>query len=353
MFDKIWTQNPHGGGVGFWRGTEPVIMCSLNNLCTWDNYEKACAEIMKKKGSKFLILHCRVSTHGSKTLSNTHPFFVPVGTGIIMAHNGQTNHDGITRPYEWSDTRTLAQCWIPKFAPDIMTKKFNSDNLQKQLNGSRLALIEPEFWRLYNFPEQKPEVEGYGTFSNMIWHEKYKPVKVTGCTWSMFKDNEQNHKEDFERWSKVNPHKTPFLSSNMTARSFFYSVLHNLSFGAAMMMYKNIFHDFPTNKQMEDFASHYEDTLTSVSNYHEEQIPQHWKDIWETPFLETEDELMMQWLEESGIAMEEKEEKKPEIQSSGEKDPVIQPWEVEEDFPFGDHRNENLHNEAVKTYGNP
>lgn len=311
-FEKIWSKNPHGGGVGYYRGHEPVIYASMLKDQTWSNYERAVDEINAYKGGrnrlKGLILHCRVATGGSpKVMSNNHPFFVPAGTGMLLAHNGVTAHHGIVRPEGWSDTRTLATCWIPEFAKEFLTNAVDMSKVEEQIKPSRLCILTQWTHRLLGFPYQMEEWKQYGMFSNYIWDVKevkngyysYSPP-----SWKKIYDNDpEQHKRDYDRLKRDKDAR--FLSANMAARVFYYAILNNLSLGSTLLLLKKLFGDFPSVNQMKEFTDHFAPTLDAISRFQEDPIPTDWEEIWEQEFYEDKDELLFRWMEENGIETED------------------------------------------------
>lgn len=312
MFDKIWNQNPHGCGVGYFRGAEPVILTTMERETGWNMYLHAVDEAMQNKAltnpqPQNLLLHCRYCTHGSKTKSNIHPFFAPIKNGIIIAHNGQTKHEGVQQPYGWSDTRTFAEIWIKHFADEVLTNEEHVKKVKEQMGASRLALMTPWTVRTLNFPEQdKEEYRKHGDFSNFIFDPVYKPTKTQYYSnLKSFKPNEQINKEDREKWSEKSKASYRYLSPNLIHRAMSYCVKANISFAGAMLMFHNLFKDFPSHKQIIDFVEVFEEALEAISDWHEEKRIQNVPEVCDHQHPENAMELLDIWMEHNDIKVKE------------------------------------------------
>lgn len=311
IFDKIWNQNPHGCGVGYFRGAEPVILTTMERETGWNMYLHAADEAMANRNlanpqPQKLLLHCRYCTHGSKTKSNVHPFFAPIKNGIIVAHNGQTKHEGVNQPYGWSDTRTFAEIWLPRFAENVLTDENDVKKVKEQMGASRLALLTPWTCRTLNFPEQdKEEYRKYGSFSNFIFDPVYKPTRTPLYSQTKsYKPNEQQNKEDKEKWSKTdNIYK--YLSPNMIHRLMTYCVKSNMSFAGTCLMFVRLFKDFPSHKQIMDFVEVFEEALEAISDWHEEKRLKAPNEVCDHEHPENAMELLDVWMEYNDIKVKE------------------------------------------------
>lgn len=327
IFNLVWDQNPHGCGVGYFRGGEPVIYTTMDKGIGWKMYENAVKEVMENSKTsptqpKHLILHCRVATHGTpKIKSNVHPFFVPIAGGMLLGHNGQTDHTGIIRPNEWSDTRTLAELWIPKNAPHLLTDEKQAMELRKQLNGNktpahdtdgaRVAVITQFAARTFNFPFPKEDYKKYGLFSNYIFdyksNTKYEPPynsRKAKKNKKLFLEDKKDSEKELERWTKNNG-QFRYLSANIVHRALCYCIKHNMSFAGSMLMFREIFDDFPGHMQIQDFAHSFEKCLETISDWYQEPRNINAIDILKSEFAESEDQLMDLWMEEQGIKYKE------------------------------------------------
>ncbi len=329
MFKRMWSQNPHGAGVGYWRQHEPVILTTMNENTAWENYLKAVIELKEQPGSKQkpknLIVHCRVATHGTpKIQSNNHPFFVPAAeTPFILGHNGSTKHEGVIRPQDWSDTRTLAESWIPEHAPNLLFRDEHIKKLREQIGDSRVVICTPWTHRFWNFPEQMKKYAEYGAFSNFLWafdkscstvkdvtknfYSGHSDEKLMEGNWvPYFKEDFIQKDRDFKR--HTNFPLTDYLSDNMAARAMMYAVSRNLSFAATMLMFKDIFRAWPGIQDMKQFTDNFEELLEEIALWYDEPLPLGWKELWDQKWCETDKDLKQEWVDFCGIKHTEAEE---------------------------------------------
>lgn len=340
LFDKMWNANPHGCGVGYWRGSEPIILSTMQKDTAWKQYEHAVMEVLKNQDMipsqpKRLMLHFRWATHGVKEKSNNHPFFAQAKEGLIVGHNGTTRHFGVEAPDGWSDTRTLAELWIPKEAPDILNDKEQQTATMFQLGGSRLALLTPWKSHLFNFPDQdKKEYIKYGFFSNFNFDPVYKPKPqqtggVVGCgSKKCFKEFPDHNREDRARWNSgthggAYGRTYKYLSQNMVHRFMCYAIQTNMSFAGAMLNLVKLTDDFATHRQVIDFVEGFGEALTVISDWQQDALIREPKDICDHPHPERPEQLLTQWMRHNKLkGVEAKdgsvhlEEKEPDVMLS-------------------------------------
>lgn len=324
IFDKAWNQNQHGGGVGFWRGNEPVILTTMERDVGWNMYNHAVDQVRKNKKTnparpQHIMVHWRYATHGARQRSNNHPFFVPVDNGIILGHNGQTKHEGIEMPAGWSDTRTFAEKWIPEKAPKLLREEEDIKKVIGQIGGSRLALLTPWTPRLFNFPEQnKEEYKEFGSFSNFLFDPLYKPVvqqNQPNQFWSnrttvqgkrCYREWKHNNDEDRERFStpggpgsgKGKMYK--YMSPNMVHRAMSFAVKTNMTFSGTVMMFKELFNDYPSHMQMQDFAEVFGQFLDAASAEAGDVTVNHPLALCDSEHPETPEEMLSIWMKFNG-----------------------------------------------------
>lgn len=78
VFKKAAWTNDDGFGVAYWDGTRVETYKTMNSSRMW--------QFMQIVKGKPFVLHFRWATHGTKDLTNVHPF--EVGPDCWMAHNG-------------------------------------------------------------------------------------------------------------------------------------------------------------------------------------------------------------------------------------------------------------------------
>jgi glutamine amidotransferase len=99
-----WDNNYHGAGFAYSDGTRIVVHKQDKDVDSFYNkYKKA---RKKYPNSKFLI-HFRISTHGTISIDNLHPFVI--NDNVAFIHNGMVDLDGHTHADKRSDTRYLCE----------------------------------------------------------------------------------------------------------------------------------------------------------------------------------------------------------------------------------------------------
>lgn len=96
---NAWENNSDGGGMSFVDGKELVIQKYDDFNEFYQDYQE-----IRRETSKPMILHFRITSSGSASFDNIHPFFITQGK-VAMGHNGTISSlgDSVT-----SDTRHLA-----------------------------------------------------------------------------------------------------------------------------------------------------------------------------------------------------------------------------------------------------
>ena len=104
--------NPHGHGYAIVTADGEVL---INHAMTPDALIAEFAALRAQHPDSEALFHSRITTHGSTTLANCHPFIVagPRGGQTILAHNGILPSDCQPRGKDSrSDTRILAEQMI-------------------------------------------------------------------------------------------------------------------------------------------------------------------------------------------------------------------------------------------------
>jgi len=95
QLNAMWDNNPHGGGIAYIDGEEVKVFKSLKK----SEFINAYFNISKEFGSRDMLVHTRIRTHGDICIDNVHPFQVNENT--FMAHNGTI--DEATPPEKFSE----------------------------------------------------------------------------------------------------------------------------------------------------------------------------------------------------------------------------------------------------------
>lgn len=88
-FKKQSIKNPHGWGIGYYKGFKPIVEKYVENAF----YSSKFDELVKNTKAKIFIAHVRLATTGSvNSNENAHPF---VYKNWIFAHNGTIDKERI------------------------------------------------------------------------------------------------------------------------------------------------------------------------------------------------------------------------------------------------------------------
>ena len=170
IFETIWDNNPHGGGILYFDGKKAVLK---KGIMKKDEFIKE-AKKVNKKGISY-IMHTRIATHGPVVPDNTHPF---VSKTLGFAHNGMFN---ITPLPEKTDSESF-------FLWTIAEKSFKwcQDNkllLDMATDGCRCAIMDLKTGEIMHLCEEDWKTNkmysGY-KFSNETYNAPrtyYTPTK--------------------------------------------------------------------------------------------------------------------------------------------------------------------------------
>lgn len=176
IFDKAWSFNPDGFGLGYLHKTKNILVTrkNLKKSAAWEIYKETRDA---KKYHGWLILHWRFKTHGLVNEDNCHPF--RAGNNVLLGHNGHIKiPEDRTYPVAWSDTRYFASILmdeLPDKTKHVSHDKLNAPFVQEWIGNSKLVTLEKGnevkdakliYW---GFPVQKEELKKYGMFSNYGW----------------------------------------------------------------------------------------------------------------------------------------------------------------------------------------
>jgi hypothetical protein len=126
--------NPDGFGFAIHAGTSIVRGNGLD-------YEQVLDEFLKQRAihSGPALFHSRITTHGSTSIDNCHPFQLGRDTLSVMAHNGMLPIKAINGR---SDTRILAEDMLPSWGgATILNSKKQRKKLGKFADGSKLVFL--------------------------------------------------------------------------------------------------------------------------------------------------------------------------------------------------------------------
>ncbi len=140
-----WDSNSHGAGVAYIDSGKIKLEKVLDNFQQfWQMYNRICDEF----GSKKMLVHFRIKTHGAQTLDNTHPFLIDdrhalIHNGIITAITSKTSNErSDTRAFVEEVLMKLPEGWFDNAAiPDLLASYIGT--------GSKVAILRADETVLY------------------------------------------------------------------------------------------------------------------------------------------------------------------------------------------------------------
>lgn len=99
-----WDNNYHGAGLAFSDGTRIVTYKTDTNA---DNFYKKYKKYRKQYPDVPFLLHFRISTHGTISVDNLHPFVI--NDNVALIHNGMVDLTDHSKTDHRSDTRYLCE----------------------------------------------------------------------------------------------------------------------------------------------------------------------------------------------------------------------------------------------------
>lgn len=126
--------NPDGFGYAVHAGTHIVKGSGLNFDAVLDNFLKT-----RAIHSGPALFHSRITTHGSTSINNCHPFQVGKDTNTVVAHNGMLP---IAARNGMSDTAIFAKELFPSWGgASTLNSKKTRKKLSKFADGSKLVFL--------------------------------------------------------------------------------------------------------------------------------------------------------------------------------------------------------------------
>jgi hypothetical protein len=135
--DDMWNTNPDGAGISFIDETQTIR--TYKTLDKADFVNVALSVFDKYSVSSPILVHCRIATHGSVCIANTHPFNVDNHT--VMAHNGVIECVEVPDTSDISDTRMFINTWLRYMRPTWLDDKDMVDYVGTIIGWSKLAFL--------------------------------------------------------------------------------------------------------------------------------------------------------------------------------------------------------------------
>ena len=133
----MWDTNPDGAGIAFIDETKTIR--TYKTMDKDDFINVATATIDKYHQSSPILLHCRIATHGSVCIANTHPFNVDNHT--VMAHNGIIDCVEDDPKGQISDTRMFINTWLRYLRPTWLDDPAMCEYVGDIIGWSKLAFL--------------------------------------------------------------------------------------------------------------------------------------------------------------------------------------------------------------------
>ena len=135
--DKMWNENPDGGGISFIDETKTIRTYKTMDK---DDFIKVALSVFDKYSiSSPILVHCRIATHGSVCEANNHPFNVDNHT--VMAHNGIIQCVEVPEKSDISDTRMFINTWLRYLRPTWLDDQDMVEYIGEIIGYSKLAFI--------------------------------------------------------------------------------------------------------------------------------------------------------------------------------------------------------------------
>lgn len=128
--------NPDGFGFAFMTDEGFIVERAMKANDLLDKFYK----LRKKYRNAPALFHARLATHGTKNLSNCHPFYVAGGRKTLLAHNGilpVVINEGDPR----SDTKIFAEDYLKHLGIEQLDDPIGYDIISEYCRGSKLVIL--------------------------------------------------------------------------------------------------------------------------------------------------------------------------------------------------------------------
>jgi len=133
----MWNTNSDGAGISFIDETKTIRTYKTLDK---DDFVKIALSVFDKYSvSSPILVHCRIATHGSVCLANTHPFNVDNHT--VMAHNGIIDCVETPDTSDISDTRMFINTWLRYMRPTWLDDQYMLEYVGDIIGWSKLAFL--------------------------------------------------------------------------------------------------------------------------------------------------------------------------------------------------------------------
>lgn len=199
---EMLANNPDGAGFAYYDKKRKIIKLSKGYL----DANSAVRAIMEIPTSAPAIIHCRIKTHGTHAVGQTHPFPIvadkkllekedlEITNGYAVAHNGI--FQGVSLGSDFSDTEAFIYKILAPLASSLgkgirLTDPSLKDLIDRLVDNCRLAIMDGK----------DGSVELYG--DNWVWDEGLAYSNTTYKPKPIYSYSYNNHKNENKRLCEI------------------------------------------------------------------------------------------------------------------------------------------------------
>ena len=135
----------NGDGIGFATATPEGIVLWRSLADKRDDVDTA-AKLIEATTDVPALIHLRLATHGTKTVENVHPFFLPDRADLVYAHNGIIQQ--MPRDTARSDTRMFGEHLLAHLRDGWWNDEHTVTALESLIGHNKVALMRADGERL-------------------------------------------------------------------------------------------------------------------------------------------------------------------------------------------------------------
>lgn len=165
ILKNCWDNN--GDGAGLLYINDDKQMMTFKEMKSFDAFYEEYGRVKKLYGSRNIVLHFRISTHGKVDETNCHPFLVSENLGFV--HNGMIY--SVPESKDYSDTYMFNESVLKYLGDGFEYNEVILDMMEGFINSSKLIFLNNEdHYAIVN--------EKAGHWSNQCWfsNTSYKQV---------------------------------------------------------------------------------------------------------------------------------------------------------------------------------
>jgi len=171
-FDQCWTRNPDGFGLAYLYEGKIRIKKTMDRHQAWNIYNGVC----NTTTASWKILHFRIGTHGTKDISNCHPFMIH--DDLVFAHNGVIRQIPDCPDKLLSDTQMFNNLILKHLPKDFYKWEHYRLLIEDYIGYSKLTFLDTDN-SLYIYNEDKGEWHDGVWFSNTSYKIYTAPAVKT------------------------------------------------------------------------------------------------------------------------------------------------------------------------------